>query len=491
MTFRKIRVLSVFFSILGAIVQGSRAAPLDRPRTKPNIVILLADDMGYGDLGCYGHPSIKTPALDRLAAEGQRWTDFYATAPVCSPTRGALMTGKLPVRSGLYGIKNSVFWPNSKGGIPAGTHTLAEVLRDAGYDTAMLGKWHLGDTQEALPTRHGFDRWLGLPYSNDMDWVVAPNFQEVLERMKAGDLHAREQFQKYLSSRTDPNRKSSDWNVPLIASRKSPSGIVDEIIERPAKQENLTKLYTEEAVSFIRARSGDHPFFLYVAYNMPHMPTFASGRFVGKSSRGAYGDAVEEIDWSVNEIHHALKAMGLEKNTLVVFASDNGPDYDPLNGGSAGPLKGYKGTTLEGGMRVPGIFWWPGYIESGVVHGLGNTMDLYATAAALAGVSNGSSDSDSVDLSPVFEGRQSPRTSLSYYSAVGGQLLAYRSGAWKVSFSEDGFKLSDKIRLYNLEFDPSELKDLSSAYPDILKNLIEVARSRDAAVPRAAPIFDQ
>lgn len=481
------------FTLHGAIVLGlvfvscqvaARAAE-QRGSTRPNIVILLADDLGYGDLSSYGHPSIETPALDQLAAEGQRWTDFYAGAPVCSPSRGALLTGKLPVRSGLYGVDNIVFWPNAKGGIPASEHTIAEVLKDAGYDTAIMGKWHLGDRPDALPTRHGFDYWLGTPFSNDQDWLVAHRIGE----LGSDSPVLAQRFQEAV---TDPSRRSSDWSTSLIRSCRSPSRYVDEIVERPAKQETLTKRYTEQAIDFIRARAdGNRPFFLYVAYNMPHVPTFASEQFKGKSLAGTYGDAVQEIDWSARQIRHALEDVGIAKNTLLIFASDNGVAHVRIGGGgSSGPLKGLKGTTLEGGMRSPGIFWWPGRIKPGVVHGIGSLMDLYATAASLAGVTHLAADIDSIDLTPVFAGHPSPRHALEYFSTT-GQLLGYRKGSWKVSFTNDGKTLSKRIALYQLEHDPSEQIDLSEVYPDILRNMVSEAKKRDVAIPHAAPIFDQ
>jgi len=476
-------------------IAGSRSEP-----TRPNIIILLADDLGYGDLSIYGHPSIETPALDRLAMEGLRWTNFYAGAPVCSPSRGALMTGKLPVRSGLYGIKRIVLWPNAKGGIPASFHTIAEALKGVGYDTAMAGKWHLGDEPDALPTRHGFDYWMGTPYSNDQDWLVARDVNGLLsdfsknftpeERTRRESL--RDKFQEQFQQAAIHPDQSSDWNVSLVRSYNSSSAYVDEVVERPAKQETLTKRYTEQAISFIKAHaSGDRPFFLYVAYNMPHVPTFASEHFKGKSLGGSYGDAVEEIDWSAKEIRHALEEAGLAKSTLLIFASDNGVSSLQVGrGGSAGPLKGHKATTFEGGMRSPGIFWWPGRIKPAVVHGIGSLMDLYATALSLAGVTGVSNDIDSIDLSPVFEGKPSPRGFLEYFS-VTGELLGYRNGAWKLSLTDNGRTLSNKAALYNLNEDPSELMDVSQVYPDIVKDLVNEAKKRDAALRRAAPIFDQ
>jgi uncharacterized sulfatase len=451
---------------------------------RPNMVVIIADDLGYGDLSSYGHPSIMTPAIDRLAAEGQRWTNFYAGAPVCSPSRGALMTGKLPVRSGLYGVRNVVFWPDAKGEVPPADRTLAEALKRSGYDTAMVGKWHLGDKAYALPTRKGFDFWLGTPYSNDQDWWIAqaPN----------GDRAQHELALKFQRAVSDPNRKPLDWNTSLIRSTRLSSGYVDAVIERPANQEMFTQRYTEQAVSFIKAHAKDRrPFFLYLAYNAPHIPTFSSQSFKGRSLAGSYGDAVEEIDWSVREIRNVLEDVGLAKDTVLIFSSDNGVDRAQIGGsGSAGLLRGRKGTTFEGGMRVPGVFWWPGHIKPAVVHGIGGLTDIYATLLSLAGVVEVESDIDSIDLTPALAGKPSPRQTLEYFG-ITGQLLGYRKGAWKVSFTEDGRTVSNKHELYNLDQDPSESIDISHLYPEILESLTSEAKSRAAAIPHAEPIFDQ
>lgn len=478
----------LFFLVWSFATSAIAEAETTEQKSRPNIIILLADDLGFGDLSSYGHPTIETPGLDRLAAEGQRWTNFYANTPICSPTRGALMTGMLPVRSGLFGAKFPVLYPGAKGGFPDENLTIAEALSGAGYDTVMLGKWHLGDKPRYYPTRHGFDRWLGVPYSNDMDWVRYNdlNAESVTEEQVE---KIREEF---FESRVDPDRQSSLWNVPLIESEKSGSEYVDNVIERPVTQETLTRRYTREAIELIKAQAESAtPFFLYLAYSMPHAPVFASEKFEGVSLNGPYGDAVEEIDWSVNEIRRALMESGLAENTLLVFSSDNGPEYMNGRGGSAGMLRGQKKTTYEGGMRVPGIFWRPGHIEPGIVHEIGSVMDLYATALSLAGATNAMQAVDAIDISPALAGDRSPRTSLLFYSAAGGHLLGYREGVWKVSFTEDGRTLSDKAFLYNLAHDPAERTDLAEAHPDVLERLIVAARMKDEAVPRAAPIFDQ
>jgi arylsulfatase A-like enzyme len=274
-----------------------------------NFVIIFADDLGYGDLGVFGNPSIKTPYLDKMAYEGQKWTNFYAAASVCTPSRAGLLTGRLPLRSGMASNITRVLFPNSKNGLPDSEITLAEQLKKAGYATGAIGKWHLGHKEEFLPTNNGFDSYFGIPYSNDMDKVSGMDYWEYWKQ-------------------PDDSIKTEHFNVPLLRDTK--------IIERPANQNNITKRYAEEAVSFIESQ-GDGPFLLYLAHNLPHIPLFASKDFLGKSKRGLYGDVVEEIDDGVGKILATLKTQGLAENTIVVFTSDNGP-WLPFenNGGSAG-----------------------------------------------------------------------------------------------------------------------------------------------------------
>src|SRR5688500_14446675 len=289
--------------------------------SKPNLVIIFADDLGYGDLGCYVSPVIRTPSLDRMAAEGLRFTDFYSASEVCTPSRAALLTGRYPIRSGMTG-KRRVLFPNSRGGLPPAENTIAEALKSAGYTTAHIGKWHLGIHEGSRPLDQGFESSFGLPYSNDMD--------------------ARKGLPRGVTSSAD--RPDDGWNVPLIRN--------GEVIERPANQSTLTKRYTEEAVKFIRANK-ERPFFLYLAHTMSHVPLFASPDFKGKSSRGIYADGVEELHWNTDEILDVLRAEELAENPLVLFTSDNGPWLSQrAQGGSAGLLLDGKGSTWEGGMRV-------------------------------------------------------------------------------------------------------------------------------------------
>ncbi|MEM7384614.1 MAG: sulfatase, partial [Verrucomicrobiota bacterium] len=349
--------------------------PVAQAAKKPNFVVIFCDDLGYGDLGCFGHPSIHTPHLDRMAAEGQKWTQFYAAACVCTPSRAGLLTGRLPIRNGMCSSKRRVLFPDSAGGLPASEITIAEALKEQGYATGMSGKWHLGHLPEFLPTQHGFDQYLGIPYSNDMDRVAsAPR--------------GREAFWK---------PKSAYWNVPMI------EGTAE--IERAPDQTQLTKRYTERAVKYINEYK-DRPFFVYLAHSMPHIPLFASDDFDGRSRAGLYGDVIEEIDWSVGQVMKTLQDLKLADNTLVVFTSDNGP-WLPFktHGGSAGLLRDGKGSTWEGGMREPTIFWWPGNVVPKTQPEQGATLDLLPTFLHLAG---GELPKDRVfdgrDLSPALLG---------------------------------------------------------------------------------------
>ena len=294
--------------------------------SQPNLILILADDLGYGDLGCYGHPSLRTPNLDRMAAEGMRFADFYVAACVCTPSRAALLTGRLPIRSGMAGSeKRRVIYRENTGGLPPEEITIAEALKAKGYATACIGKWHLGHQPQHLPASQGFDSYFGLRWSNDME--------------PAGKLP------RGASMSLNPDPKW--WSLSLLRNA--------EVIEQPTDPHTLTQRYTEEAVRFIRANKRK-PFFLYFPHTYPHVPLFASDKFKGTSPRGLYGDVVEELDWSVGEVLETLRKEKLANKTFVFFTSDNGPWLvKELAGGSAGLLREGKGSTWEGGMRVPAI----------------------------------------------------------------------------------------------------------------------------------------
>ncbi len=436
----------------------------DRP---PNVVIIFCDDLGYGDLASYGHPSIRTPHLDRMAAEGLRFTDFYSADSVCSPSRSALLTGRLPVRTGMYGDRRRVLFPDSTGGLPAAEITIAEALKARGYATAIIGKWHLGFQPEFSPLRHGFDRYYGLPYSNDMDRTP--------------------QAPKGRAAMLAP--KSEYWNVPLRDG--------DAIIERPADQTTLTRRYTDAAVRFIKEKK-TQPFLLYFPHTFPHVPLFASPEFSGRSARGLYGDVVEELDASVGRVLATLRAEGLAENTLVVFTSDNGPWLTQSEqGGSAGLLREGKGCTFEGGMRVPAIAWWPGKIAPGrTTSALATTMDLFPTALALAGAPlPGDRPLDGVDLRPVLFGDgAAPRDTVYFYR--GSSLFAVRHGAFKAHFITQSAYGPDKPQthavpeLYHLAIDPAEKFNVAPKHPEALATIAGVVERHRAGLQIAPPIFD-
>ncbi len=449
------RHLFALAALLATLASGSRLTAADAP----NVVVILADDLGYGDLGCYGHPTIRTPNLDKMAAEGMKFTSFYSAAEVCTPSRAALLTGRLPLRSGMCSDTHRVLFPDSVGGLQPTEVTLAKALKAKGYATACVGKWHLGHKPEFGPLKHGFDSFFGLPYVNDMDRVA--------DKGPKG----RQAF-------FEP--KIEYWNVPLMRGEK--------IIERPADQHTLTKRYTEEAVKFIKEKK-DKPFFLYLAHTMPHVPLFASKDFAGKSPRGIYGDVVEELDWSVGEVLKALRAEKLEKNTLVVFTSDNGPWLQfGEHGGSAGPLRDGKGSTFEGGMRVPGIAWQPGTIPAGATtQEMTSTLDLFVTAVKLAGGEVPTDRPiDGYDLSPLLTGKgKSPRDTMFFYR--GSTLFAVRHGPWKAhlitqaAYGKDGPTAHDPPLLYHLGRDPGEKTDAAKDNADVVAKLKDiVAKHRDA-----------
>jgi arylsulfatase A-like enzyme len=421
----------------------------------PNIILIFVDDMGYGDLACYGNPLIKTPNIDRLAAEGQRWTSFYSSGSTCVPSRRGLMTGRHPALmqgNNLTALRDEL---------------LASMLKSQGYSTAILGKWHLAGypkdfTKSPMhPLECGFDYHYGTPGSND---VPRPN----------GRIQNRKLFDEC---------DKFTFQVPLIRGR--------DVLEMPVNQELLTSCYTEEAVKWIKSKK-DERFFLYLAHNMPHAPVFASKKFQGKSGGGRFGDVIEEVDWSVGQVMKAVVQAGIDDKTLIVFTSDNGPwtMFGP-HGGTAAPLRGEKGTAWEGGYRVPGIFRWPGTIAPGKIDGLAANLDLYATFATLAGGKQPQARSGyiSKDLSgTLLRGEASPRTKWFYNSGA----VAFRSGNYKIHLSTKSRSSNPDTRkrepiprhnpplLFDLSSDVSEQENIASAHPDVVARLLkELAAFRE------------
>lgn len=402
--------------------------------TPPNFIIVFADDQGYQDLSCYGSTTIKTPNIDRLAAEGMRFTDFYVPAPICTPSRAALMTGCYPCR---IGMARGVLRPDSRKGLNPSEITLARLLSKRGYVTGAVGKWHLGFVGPFRPTRHGFDFYYGL-YHNLDHWET-----------------------KHFDDNGGP---------PLLRN--------EEVEQRPATPEILVDLYTREATAFIR-RNREKPFFLYLAHQMPHVPLGVPPERKGRSAGGLYGDVIEHLDWSTGQIIQTLRELGIERQTIVIYTSDNGPS--PLATGSAAPLRGRKHQTFEGGMRVPFIAWGPGQIPSKTIcRKLATSMDLYPTLAQLAGAPLPTDRIiDGRDISPLLTGRpgaKSPHGAFFYHNGR-GQLLAVRAGKWKLH-------LGDKPALYQLHTDIGEQNNLIVQHPDIVTRLQKMAATFETEIQK-------
>jgi arylsulfatase A-like enzyme len=441
-------------------LMASLASPLLAQRRRPNLVLIFADDLGYGDLSCYGHPIIRTPNLDRLAAEGMRFTQYYSANPLCSPSRASLMTGRLHVRTGV----NRVLFPDSTGGLPESEITVAQALKPLGYATCCVGKWHLGHLPRYLPTTRGFDHYFGIPYSNDMSlsqWPAA-----------YGGAPGAPQLQRY---RTLPE-------IPLMRDAK--------VIESNPDQSQLTSRYTAEACAFIRdSAKKRQPFFLYFPHTFPHVPLYAGAAFKGRSKRGIYGDAVEELDHSVGEVLKTLRESRAGENTLVLFTSDNGPAKMEHpgregTGGSAGLLRDFKGTTWEGGVREPFIAHWPGRIRAGqITHAFAEAYDVFPTLLAAAGGNlPAGREYDGVDLGAVLFRGEPGREPLHFYYAV-DQVRGVRKGPWKLHLVQRP-KTGQSTELYNLEQDPSERFDLAARFPQRVHELSALIESHVASVTR-------
>ena len=423
--------------VLASLFIACQPSP-QKDNLPPNVILIFADDLGYGDLSSYGHPTIHTPRLDRMAQEGIRLTSFYTAAPVCTPSRAGLLTGRYPIRFGMPGNLG----PDSPGGLPQSVTTLGEIFQQQGYRTACYGKWHLGSVSGHFPTEHGFDEYLGILYSNDMmpPWV---NTERPLNLYR--------------------NTTPTD--------------------EYPVDQTTLTERYTEAAVQFIKA-SGDQPFFVYLPHAMPHLPVSTSPKFAGTSKGGRYGDVIETLDWSVGRLLDVLKEERLDDNTLVIFTSDNGPwnlmpprmyNTEPVelwDAGTEGPLRGSKASTWEGGLRVPCILRWPGKIPPNQWSAeVTTTMDLYPTLANLIGASLAPEESlDGQDIMPLLQGQSAPPPRYIYYYMV-DRLEGIRDQSWKLLIKPETKEEPVKHMLFHLGRDPYERFDVAADHPDVVERL--------------------
>lgn len=442
----KIKMKLYKFTLLLFVIIGISSCKNERDNTPsaPNIIIFFTDDQGYADVGTYGAEGIETPHLDQLASEGIKFTNFYVPATVCTPSRAGLLTGRYPKR---YDLHEAVLFPFSNKGLPSEEYTMAEMLREAGYSTSCIGKWHLGHQEEFMPNNNGFEKFYGVPYSNDMDnyYYQGIDFQ----------------------------------SPPLPLYRNT------ELIESGPDQKFLTKKYTEEAIRQIRNR-GEKPFFIYLAHNMPHTPIHVSPAFKGKSEKGLYGDVIMELDWSAGEILSVLKEEGIYENTIFIFTSDNGPEV-----GSAKPLRGKKAQTWEGGQRVPGIITWPGQIPKGIISDeIVSTLDLFPT---FAHISSSKIPGDLIlDGTDIHSFLLSPETVKLperpfYYFARNGNLEAMRFGKWKLHLKKSlGWDEKTEgifqVSLYDLELDSSEKNNVAKQFPDIVKKMTYMLETFDEAL---------
>jgi arylsulfatase A-like enzyme len=458
-------VMKLFSLLVAVMVLATHQALASEPAREPNIVIILTDDQGYADVGKFGAEGFQTPNLDRMADQGVIFRNFHVAQPICSASRAGLLTGCYPNRIGI----NGALGPHSRIGISDNELTLAQLLKSRGYATAMFGKWHLGDATQFLPLHHGFDEYFGLLLSADF-WPDQPT---LITNMPP-DLIAT---------------KHSYPNLPIYEGDKKirEEMSIDDL-------NHLTTWYTERSVKFIE-KNKDHPFFLYVAHNMPHVPLGVSDKFRGKSARGLYGDVIEEIDWSVGQILDTLKKNGLDNNTWVIFTSDNGPWLSYGNqAGSAKPLREGKGTTWEGGTRTPCVMRWPGHIPAGVdTWDMLMTIDLLPTIAKVVGADLPTNKIDGLDVWPIISQQpaaKNPHTAYWFYYGVNDlEAVTTSDGRWKLQFPHTYRTLAgrpggtngvpvpyshreiEKEELYDLVHDISETTDVSAQHPDIVKQL--------------------
>ncbi|PSV16509.1 arylsulfatase [Photobacterium kishitanii] len=457
----------------------------------PNVVLILVDDMGF-DLGTYGHPVNKTPVLDGLANTGQKWNSFYVASGVCSPSRGALLTGRHPVTTGMYGKNSFVSPENDPYGFPNTEISLAKGLQDLGYKTGIVGKWHLGDTEKAIPTKHGFDYWYGITMSNDAYKTYTLDLVQSEQARISGDKEALSERNRKVKD-ANHNPKEEYWDQPIY---EGYAHTKLRVVQSPAIQRDLTKNFVTKSMEFI-TKNKNNAFFLYVPLTNPHAPLFPGQGFEGTTDGGPYGDSIAELDYSVGEIVKHLEKENLRDNTLIIFLSDNGP-WLPYQdkAGNNGFFHSSKGSTYEGGVRVPAIFNWPGQIESKVVYDIGNAMDIYPTVINLAG-GELSKDRDyhGFDITnTLLDGEKTSRDFNAYYFK--GELKAYRKGSYKLHFDTVNFLNpqpyeKNNIRLFNINIDTKEQWDISYKYPEIVADLTKEAKAYDSKIHKAEPMFDR
>lgn len=504
----KKRILASLIAATAVTIAGcgddtnNATAPVMREATdQPNVVVVYLDDAGYADISANGG-KFNTPHIDKIANEGANFSSFYTSSPVSSPSRAGLLTGRLGQRTGMYGFQAAVFFEDSPEGLPQAEVTMPEMLRDNGYDTIMLGKWHLGigaDGFEHTPNHHGFNEWYGIPTSNDMFFTDPTMSSEYIYELmmqglmqEAGEAMAKRAF---VIANPDSGWGTQDaFQVPVYHSFTDENGVYNDNIIGDMQQVDFTQDLTNRAVDYI-AENKDKPFFMYVAYPQNHVPLFASEQFKGQTE-SAYGDVMLEIDYSVGKIMDELEAQGLDENTIVVFSSDNGPwlRYDPQGAaGSALPYRDGKNSTYEGGVAVPGVIRWPGQIVPMQSDTMVSTLDMLPTIAKLTGTDLPDVVLDGFDISEtLLYGAESPRTFMPYYYQ--GVLQAYRSADWKIHFVTSGLldkEVLAKPALYDLRADISEQMDLADMYPQIVEQLIsESTAYHNSFGEWHTPLFD-
>lgn len=471
--------------VLAAPLAVLPAADASTSRDSPNLIFINIDDMGYADIGPFGSTLNRTPNLDRMAKEGRKLTCFYG-APVCSPSRAALMTGCYPKRS--LPIPHVLF-PAGAVGLHPQERTVAEVLKDAGYRTACIGKWHLGDQPEFLPTAQGFDYYLGIPYSNDMGTAAEGSKSDLGAPLPQPKPGASAAAPKIAPGEDESGRKGmSQPPLPLVENGKVIARVKQD------EQQAIVETYTTAAVKFIRENQ-DRAFFLYLPHNAVHFPLYPGKAWAGKSGRGLYTDWVEEVDWSVGQVLDTVRALGLERKTLVIFASDNGGTPRAVNA----PLRGFKGSTWEGGMREPAIAWWPGRIPAGTSSDeITGMLDILPTFAKLGGGQAPTDRKlDGIDISPVLLGGAGAKGHTDFYFFRGFNLEAVRSGPWKLHFNQPATGAAGKakgkaaakgnpkvppagLQLYNLDTDIGESQNVAAEHPDVVQRLQALAEAMQA-----------